>query len=488
MARARPALSVRGAMVWSFAERFANLGVTLLSTMILARLLTPAQVGVFSLCASVTAVAGILRDFGVSEYINQEKDLSDDKLRAAFGIAIVIAWSIAFIILFCRREIAAFYREAGVATVLTVLSLNFLILPFASPAFALLNREMAFRKIFLVQITSNTVQAVVSVTLAYQGYGYMSLAWAPVAAISVQTILISMMRPRESFLMPGFKEARHVLRYGTLFVLSRFIETFTRNAHEFIIAKQSGFAAVGLFSRAFGLIELFNSNVSSAVMRVASPAFAADHRAGQPLNADFARGTAIFTSVALPFLLFVALMSHDIIRVMFGPQWDRAAPLARILAIALIPFYLVALAPHLLAATGHVKRRLKISLWFSPVHLIGVVLASFISLQAVAMVWGISNSIMLLLYVYHLKQVMNASAKELFLPSLKSLMVATLTLFFQVLVLDLCRKLEFPALINLIAVFTCAAISWVFAVRVLRHPAYDEIIRLVGRKRLSLPK
>jgi O-antigen/teichoic acid export membrane protein len=474
---------VRGALAWSFAERYASLVVTLASTMLLARLLTPAQVGVFSLCASVTAVAGILRDFGVSEYLNQEKDLTDDKMRAAFGIAIAIAWSIAVLVLISRHSVARYYGEPGVADVLAVLSLNFLILPFTSPAFALLNREMAFRKIFVVQIVSNAVQAVTAVTLAYRGHGYMSLAWAPVAGIAVQTALVGFVRPRESRLLPGLKCAREVLAYGSMFVTSRFIETFTRNAHEFIIAKQAGFASVGLFSRAFGLIELFNSNVTSAVMRVASPAFAADHRAGIALKGDFARGTAIFTSIAFPFLGFIALMAADIIRVLFGPQWDAAAPLARILAIALIPFYLIGLAPHLLAATGHVKRRLKISFWFSPVHLLGVLLASFVSLQAVAMVWGFSNTVMLAMYVFHLKQVLHSTASELFKPSLASVLVAAISVFMQALVLVLCRELELPAIVNLLAVAVAAAITWYLAVKAIRHPVHDEIVRFIEHRR-----
>lgn len=478
------ALSVRGALVWSFAERYASLIVTLASTMLLARLLTPAQVGVFSLCASATAVAGILRDFGISEYLIQEKDLDADKLRAAFGIAIVIAWSIAFLVLLGRHKLADFYGERGVADVLAVLSLNFFILPFASPAFALLNREMAFRKIFVVQITSNAVQAITAVGLAYRGFGYMSLAWGPVAGIAVQTVLVSFFRPRESFLLPGFKAARQVLGYGSMFVTSRVIETFTRNAHEFIIGKQYGFASVGLFSRAFGLIELFYTAVTSAILRVASPAFANDHRAGISLNNSFARGTAIFTSIGFPFLGFIVLMAGDIIRVLFGPQWDAAAPLARNLAIALIPSYLIGLAPNLLAATGHVKRRLQITLIFCPVHLVAVFVASFFSLTAVALVFLIGNTVMFALYVFHLKAVLNSSARALFRPSVPSIVVAVISVSAQALVLLLCRELGLPSLINLILVTLAGAASWLAAVAMTHHPVNDEIRGLLGHLRL----
>lgn len=471
-------LSVRGALLWSFGERYASLIITVASTMILARVLTPAQIGVFSLCAAVVAVAGILRDFGISEYLIQEKQLTQDKMRAAFTLALIIAWSIAIIVFSCRNIIADYYAEKGVAEVLAVLSLNFVILPFASPAFALLNREMAFRKIFVAQITSNAIHAATSITLAVLGYSYMSLAWASVASTLMQTILLGFLRPRESFLMPGLKDAKTVLAYGSMFVTSRVIETFTRNAHEFIIARQFGFASVGIFSRAFGLIELFYTNVSSAILRVATPAFADNHRSGTSLAPAFARGTALLTSIAWPFFGFVALMSDEIIRVLFGPQWDAAAPIATVLAISVMPHYLFILGPNLFAATGHVKRRLKITLWFSPIHLLGVLVASTFSLEAVAAVWGLSGLVMLVLYIHHLRQILNASIVELYKPSILSVLVAGSSLGAQVLSWNICTQFNFAEVMTILIIVFFGAMTWLVAARVSHHPAYDEVIRL----------
>lgn len=485
---AKPALSVRGALLWSFAERYASLLITLASTMLLARLLTPAQVGVFSLCAAFTVLASILRDFGISEYLIQEKQLTAEKLRAAFGVALLTAWSIAALILLLRGVLANFYAEPGVAEVLAVLSLNFLILPFASPAYALLNREMAFKKIFVIQTVCSVVHAGTAVSLAWRGYGYMSLAWAPIASIVVQTLMLAWLRPKESLLLPNLKAAGAVFQYGLMFVSSRIVESTSRNAHEFIIAKQFGFDAVGLFSRAFGLIELFFTNITSAILRVASPSFATDHRAGIPLAGTFARGTAIFTSIGFTFLGFVALMAADIILVLFGHQWDAAAPIASLLALSLLPAYLIALAPNLMAATGNVKRRLQISLCCAPVHLLGVLGAAFISLHAVALVWAFSNTLMLVLYARQLAIVLQQPARRLFAPSLASVAVALGSLTGQFGTLWLCQQAGLPALLRLILVVLAGALGWLLAVRLCRHPVYDEITRLWQRVRPSRAK
>ena len=469
--------SPRRALVWSFAERYAGLVISIASAMVLSRLLTPTQVGVYSLCAAFTAVAGFLRDFGVSEYLIQEKELTRDKIRAAYGVAFLIAWTIGVVIFLARNEVARFYAEPDVARVMAVLAVNFAILPISSPAFALLNRELAFRQIFFLQIACNAAQAITSVTLAYLGFGVMSLAWGPIANVATQSVILMWARRQDGAVLPGLREWRQVLRFGTMYVASRSIETLTRNFHEPVIAKAFNFAAVGLFSRAFGLIELFHANIGMAVVRVATPAFAAEHRAGRSMIEPFARSTAIFVSVSWTFFGFVALMAEPIIHLMFGTQWVPAAPIAVVLALSALPQALFAFVPQLLSATGHVAQRLKVSLWFSPVHLVGVLIASRFSLLAVAAVWIVSNSVMLVLYLTQLQRVLQANLGDLLRPCAASGAVAGASISAQFLAMLVLRHYHAPAILSIVIVLAAGAATWLLVARLLKHPSHEEIVR-----------
>jgi hypothetical protein len=239
--------------------------VTVASTLVLSRLLTPTQVGVYSLCASLGTIATILRDFGVSEYLIQERELTRAKIRTAFGVALVVAWSLGATVYLSRHALASYFAEPGVASVLAVTALQFFILPLSSPAFALMNREMAFRRLFALQTVCNITQAATSLTLAWRGFGTMSLAWGPIASVAMQTLLLCWMRPRESLVWPAFSEWHSVLRFGSAYMSARLIETLAQNIHDPIIAKRFDFASVGLFSRAFGMVEMFRSNESLSV-------------------------------------------------------------------------------------------------------------------------------------------------------------------------------------------------------------------------------
>lgn len=474
---------VRGALVWSFAERYASLIVNLASTMALARLLTPQEIGVFSVCAAFVTVATVLRDFGISEYLIQEKELTVEKMRAAYAGAIAIGWGVGLVAMLARHPLAVYLKEPAVVDVIGILALNFAILPFASPAFALLNRNMEFRRIFIIQFSSSMVHAGTGVLLAMNGFGFRSLAWASVANTSFQALLLLFMRPPGTLLLPGLSGLKYVFGYGSFFVLSRLLETFTRNAHEFIIARSFGLTAVGLFSRALGLLEMFYSNVTSAVLRVATPVFADQHRQGADLPALYAQSTALMTAIAWPFFGYVALMAGDIMRLLLGPQWDAAGPICTLLALAIMPTYLYSFGPNLLNATGNVSKRLRINLIYSPVHLVVLLIASRFSLEALAASWVVSHLVALGLYVQTMRSLFGATLSSLLGPSLRSAVVAAGSIVPQALVAGLCHRYQLPLLVGLLLTGGAGLAGLLVAAQATRHPLALEVQRALNKLR-----
>lgn len=465
------------ALMWSLAERYVNFLIGLGSTLALARLLTPGQVGVYSVCAAFAAMAALLRDFGVSEYLIQERDLTRDKLRSAMGIALCTAWSLGALVWLTREPLARYFAEPGVAQVLAVTALQFFILPLSSPAFALLNREMAFRQIFFLQTATNATHATTALGLALAGWGTMSLAWAPVVAVVVQTLILAWQRPQDTFVMPRFREARSVLRFGLAYMSSRTVENLAQNAHEPVIAKVFGFAELGWFSRAIGMVEMFRSNVADAITRVATPAFANEHRAGRSVTQALLRATTIFSALSWPFFGFVALSAHEIVLVLFGPQWMAAAPLATVLALAALPARLYEFVPQMFSATGHVWRRLQLAMWVSGMHIAAILAAAWFGLMAMAAAFVFSGLVMLALCAWHLRQTLALPLTALARAGASSLLVAAASVATQAAALSLCRGAGLHALPSLLATLAAGALAWLAAARWQGHPTLQEMLR-----------
>lgn len=476
-----PLVSTRKALFLSLAQRYVGLMIYIVSTMILARLLTPVEIGIFSLCAALTAIAGALRDFGISEYIIQERELTRDRLRAAYGLAIVTAWLLALVIFLSRWPLAAYYGEPGLGAVLAVLTLNFLLLPMASPAFAVLSREMKFSAIFVIQTASALTQAVTAITLAWKGFSYMSLAWAGVAANVVQILGTAYFRPREAWLLPGLKEWKRVWDYGSRVSGALLLQEISRNAYEFIIAKQLGFAALGLYNRAIGLMSQFHQNITSALIRVAQPTFAAKNRSGRSLAPEYSRALTYFTGVAWPFFAFVGVMSREIIEVLFGHQWLEAAPLARILAVSAMIYSTWAFAPTLLGALGEARRKLRVQAYLTPITIGITVLASFHSLTAVAYGGVLSSGIALILYSLQLKKVIGFTITHALNACSSSAGVTIVCWFISVAASHLTPRLLLNPLWALLWVAAWVATGWVAAVFLLRHPLHHELASALPR-------
>jgi O-antigen/teichoic acid export membrane protein len=272
-----------------------------------------------------------------------------------------------------------------------------------------------------------------------------------------------------------------------MFVISRTVEVLTRNFHDPVVAKQFDFASVGLLSRAFGLIDLFHNNVGAAVVRVATPAFAAQQRAGGNISSAYAHATAMFASVSWAFFGYIALMAKPIILLMFGAQWIDAAPLVVALAVSTLPHGLFALAPQMLSATGHVSRRLQVSLMYSPVHIVLVLIASQVGLMAVAWVWFISNSLMMAMYFRHLRASLGVNLRYLLGPSVRSAVVVAGALGALTLTIVAMRGNVEHVLLQILIGTAAWLVGWLVAARLTAHPAYAEVQNLIRAARNRLP-
>lgn len=476
---------MRRALLWSLAERYCSAVLALGVSMLVARLLTPAQVGIYSLCAATMLLASVLRDFGVTEYLLQERELTPARLRAVMSVALLTAWGVGLLVFFGREALASYYEEPRLETVLGVLCINFLLLPFASPAFAMLSREMRLKAVFAVQFASGACAGATTLALAWAGMGELSLAWGSVAGVVSQLLLVLVICRGQALTRPGLQHLPQVLRFGAYTMGSRALDVTAANAHEFIIARQFGFAAVGQFSRAKGAIDLFQTQVASAIVRVAAPTMAAAHRSQQSIVSMFAQGTGHYTALAWPAYLLLAAIAPQLVLLLFGPQWERAGELARGLALAMMPTALSPLAGAAMAATGRVKRRLLVSLIYTPVHLLGLLVLATISLDAMLLAWCLTHLVVAAAYASQLRRVLDTTVAQLYGPCLRSAAVAgVFALAMWAWVALAVPALPGQAWLTVLASIAFALPTWLLAVLLLRHPLRSELAKFAALARL----
>lgn len=469
--------STRTSLLFSFLEKYALLLLALSGAMIMSRLLTPEETGVYSVGAVLLGMAQVLRDFGVGQYVVQERELGPDKLRAVLATSFLFAWVLAGAIAGLSLPVAWFYGEPRLAPLLQLLAVNFLLLPFSSVTLPMLRRQMRFGAICAINLTHGLSHFVVSLLLAWRGFGFMSLAWASVAATAAALLLGLWLRPAGLPWRPARAGMREVITFGAYATGGNLIDEAGVAAPDLIIGKTLGMDAVGIFSKAIGVLGVFNKAITSAVSPVVYPLYAATAHANGDINQVYLRTVSYMTAFAWPFFAFVALMALPILRLLYGEQWDAAAPLIRIMCFSSALYSMSSMARYLFVATGEVKTQARIDALAVPVRIALLLLAAPFGLTAIA--WAVVGGTLARvgLTMHYLAALNRISMADVAGASARSLLLTGLSVLAPAWV----SAGAGATLADTAAACAAALLLWVTGIVLVRHPLLDEI-KLARRK------
>lgn len=475
--------SVRKALALTVASNGTGVLLQMIVIMVLSRLLTPAEVGIYGVAAVLTGLAGVLRDFGVGEYLIQEKELTEEKIRAAITANIFVSWTVSAILLLAAGPVALFYGETGVGAVLRVLALGFLITPFGAVAMAYLRREMRFHAMYWATLVSGIGSGIVAILLAYNEFGYMSLAWSSLAS-SILIVAVSLvLRPKHLPFLPGIKGLGQVMHFGTHMTGTYVFAHIGRGAPDLVIGRMIDMASVGLFSRAGGAVELIHRFVLRGIRPVMLPYFSAQRREGADLNAGYVKGLMLVTGITWPVIAILGVMAYPAIRLLYGDQWLASVPLMQVLCASFAIEVVFLTASEILIAAGQVAQSSRLQFITQSLRIVAIVLASFFGLLAVSLAVFISTVIAAILTVGVLRRVIGFGWHDLYRVGRCSMGPTAMAVLPAVVAAFTMGMTENNYLFVLVISGTSGMVAWLAGIRWLGHPLNDEISALWQRLR-----
>ena len=362
--------SVRRALLFSLLERYALTVLAFASNVLLARLLTPSEIGVYSVCMAVVGIAGVLREFGIGSYLIQKREVTRAHLGTAFGLSLVMGVLLFAVLFLAAGPVARFYGDDRLVLVTQVVAVNFLTLPFCTISMAMLRREMRFKAVLWANVIAAAAGFVVTVGGALLGWGALSMAVGSIVTNLVVGFCTWWVRRADGWVRPVFSEWRDVLHFGGQTTLSNTVGTIAMNANDLVVGRLLGLDAVAMISRAMGLMNLYHRDLMAAVRNVALPGFAAGAREGADVAAAELRAVSVITVVGWSFYAFVSVFALDVVRLLFGDQWDSAAPLVPLFCLGGAIAALNAVTPQRLIATGHVGVVTRLELLIHPLRIV----------------------------------------------------------------------------------------------------------------------
>lgn len=475
---------LKKALFYSFFSNYFSFILQFISVLFIARLLTPEEMGVFSIAASFALFAQALRDFGVSQYIVQEDNLTDDRIRAAFSLGLVFGIVLFITTYYLSSFAGEFYNNRGIEKVLKILSFSFILLPFGAISLAYLRRNMNFKIRMIVELFSALSKVIMTIVLAYNGFSYMSLAYGSLTAVVVTVLLSLYFRPKHLPKMPGFKELPHVFKTGWKLATVGFLANLLDTSTEIILGKTVGVQATGYFSRATATLNIFNVGITNALKPIALPYFAQENRKKESLGPLYLQAISLLTVFAWPFFVFVGINSLIVVRVLYGSQWDFSASLVSILCVSVAIHFFSAFFDQLSIATGDSVDAIKmhgISLFVLVTLLL---IFSPYGLKAVAFALFAVPIVRLIFVVRILIMKLNMSMQELIVSIRKSLAV-TFAVLITGLLCHFIIETKDNELSALLVSALVAFLTWLSSIFIFNHPIKKELL-LIKNKVFSL--
>lgn len=463
----------------NFVTQYLELSIQFISVLVLARLLTPADTGVFSVAAFLMVLLHMFRDFGVVNYVIQEVDLTREKIQSAFGVAIILALLVAGIMLLASGVVARFYGNPALKSILQVMALSFAVSPFGSLLFGLYRREMKFETIFFIKIASAICHVTVAVTLAYRGFGALSMAWANFAGIMSFGVVANLYRPKNLPFLPKFSHIGKILSFGGISSVGNAANAIGTNIPDLVIAKTIDMAAVGYFSRGNGLVQLFAKLISSALTPIILPYFSQIKRDGADLKQAYLVAVNYLTILAWPFFAVMAVMALQIVNVLYGPQWNSSVPIVKMLCLAGAITAVTIFATHVMIANGQVRQATYAQMLSQPLKVLAIILASGYGLSGISLAIIFGEFVTLLIIYRYLKTTIGVTLAELVTTCWHSTIVTACSVVGPLFVTLVWSTTPGNQLSQLLLATLSATVGWLVGIAVTKHLLYGHLVQFI---------
>lgn len=328
---------VRSAVIWRSGSQFAGQLVTWGATFLVIRILSPGDYGLFAMTQVVLALLNMLNGYGLASAIIQRPHVDTRLKRQLFGLLLILNLGLGLAQVAMAPLAAAYFRQPIVADLLRVQALLYVATPFIAFPYALLARAMDFRGQAQANLASAAIGAIVSLAGALAGWGVWTLIAAPMALFWSRAVIMTWLA--RSLMWPSFdfRGAGDVVRFGGLMATSQLFWFLQSQADIFVAGRHLDPHTLGLYTTALFLTQIFVAKFLPTLNDVAFSAYARIQDDAEAVGAAFAKSSRIVMVAAMPFYAGIAVVAEPLVHVVLGEKWLGAAPLVRILAIAM-PF------------------------------------------------------------------------------------------------------------------------------------------------------
>jgi O-antigen/teichoic acid export membrane protein len=380
--------SVRGVVVTLTSQGTLFL-IQSISTVVLARLLTPADFGLVAMVTAVSELAAPFGELGLSQATIQHKEISHAQVSTLFWINVAIGLALTLVMAALGPVLARFFGDPRLKAITALMSLTFLIAGVKAQPEALLRRQMRFSSLAIRNVASLGLAVSVAIAIAWRGAGYWAIVTVPLTAQFTQMAISWFMVKWRPGLPRRGTQVGSMVAFGGNLAASLVIFGVHRNVDNILIGWYWGAGPLGLYSRAYSLLMLPLRQLNAPIAGVAVPAFSRIQGSPERFARYYLRAISLLVWVGAPLFGFLFVGAEPVIRLTLGRQWHEAAPVFQILAISGLAQLILQSTVWLFVSRGESDRLLKLLLTISPVIIGGFVFGLPFGIKGVALCYSL---------------------------------------------------------------------------------------------------
>lgn len=404
--------SVVSNFIWRFLERCGAQGVTLIVSIVLARLLNPEIYGTVALVTVFTTIMQIFVDSGMGNALIQKKDADDLDFSSVFYFNIMMCSVLYLIMFFAAPFIAAFYKIPELTAVVRVLSLILIISGVKNVQQAYVSRHLMFKRFFFATLGGTIGAAVIGILMAYWGFGVWALVAQMLFNATIDTLILWITvkwRPKKMF---STQRLKSLFSYGWKLLVSSLLDTVYNNVRQLIIGKIYTKSDLAYYNNGKKYPEYLVSNINTAIDSVLLPTMSNEQEHPERVKSMTRRAIKTATFIIMPLMVGFAVCSKQLVSLILTDKWLPAVPFMQIFCIS-FAFYPIHTANlNAIKAMGRSDLFLKLEIIKKSIGVVTIIIAVKFGVMAMAYSMLVTSFISQVVNSWPNKKLLNYSYLE----------------------------------------------------------------------------
>lgn len=347
--------SLINATFWSSIQRFGGLAIGFISNIVLARILCPEDYGVIALIMVFVGIADVLVDGGLGNALIQKKDLSQKDISTVFTTNLLVSVVLFLIIFISAPAIASFVKIEHFELFLRVEAIIVLLKALYVVHFSLITRDMEFKKLARINLSSSIISTIIAITLAFCGFGVWSLIIRNIS-LDVFALFFYYIVKRIPLSFAIYKESfKQLFSYGIFVAIANLVEGLYSNILSFILGKNFSVKELGYYNQAHSLEQIPVYSITSVLNQVFFPFLSKGQSNLEKMRNDVLDSTRVMSFFLYPLMFYLICFAEPIIVLIYSEKWLPAVPFFQILCVIGFVNFMSHLNRSILKAIGKTK-------------------------------------------------------------------------------------------------------------------------------------